>query len=219
VRERLLTTGTVTADGHGQAREVFPIAIGPREGEALRDRVITEGAKRTIETGLAFAVSTLYICEGLLANGADAGHVAVDPYQFQSPPGTTTAFIGVGLQILDEAGVRDLIEFYDEESQIVLPRLLGEGRTLDLAFIDGTHRFEGVFLDLIYSGRLLKEGGIVFVDDIQIPGVHRAVQFCVRNLGWTVEDRGEEGDIHRWVVLRTGSYDVFFRPYTEYVDF
>jgi hypothetical protein len=38
----------------------------------------------------------------------------------------------------------------------VLPRLLGDGRQLDLAFLDG-HRFEGVFLDLIYSGRLLDE--------------------------------------------------------------
>lgn len=45
--------------------------------------------------------------------------------------------------------VRDLVEFHAEESQIVLPRLLAEARRFDLAFVDGNHRFEGVFLDLM----------------------------------------------------------------------
>jgi predicted O-methyltransferase YrrM len=97
-----------------------------------------------------------------------------------------------GLQILEEAGVRYLVEFYAEESQIVLPRLLAEGRRFDLAFLDGNHRFEGVSLDLIYAGRLLKQGSIVFVDDTQLPGVQRAVNFCVSNLGWIIENEGEK---------------------------
>jgi predicted O-methyltransferase YrrM len=71
-----------------------------------------------------------------------------------------------------------------------------------LAFIDGNHRFEGVFLDLVYAGRLLKEGGIVFVDDVQFPGPEHAVRFCVANLGWTIEDEGREGE-HEWAVVRT----------------
>ncbi len=74
----------------------------------------------------------------------------------------------------------------------MFPRLLIEGRRFDLAFLDGNHRFEAVFLDLIHAGRLLKEGGIVFVDDTQLEGVRRAVEFCVTNLGWTIEDAGEE---------------------------
>jgi predicted O-methyltransferase YrrM len=177
-----------------------------------------EGALQTLETGLGFAISTLFICEGLLENGPGARHIAADPYQFRSLPIHTTTFAGVGLQNLEEAGVRDLVEFYEEESQIVLPKLLSEGRQLDLAFVDGNHRFEGAFLDLIYSGRLLKEGGIVFIDDTQFPGVRRAVDFCVTNLGWTIESRGTEGT-HQWVVLRTGSSDVFLRPHDEFVDF
>ena len=115
--------------------------------------------------------------------------------------------------------MRDLVEFYAEESQLVFPRLLAEGRRFDLAFLDGNHRFEGVFLDLVYAGRLLEEGGIVFADDAQLPGVRRAVDFCVANLGWTVEDEGAEGDVHEWVVLRTGSPDAFMRPFWELADF
>jgi hypothetical protein len=75
-----------------------------------------------------------------------------------------------------------------------------------------------VFLDLIYSGRLLKQGGVVFVDDVQLPGVGRAVSFCLENLDWTSEDRGKEG-IHEWIVLRTGPREAYLRPYDDFVDF
>lgn len=218
VRERLTIAGTVVAHADGDSRDLFPVAIGQEEGRALRDWVHNESALRTLETGLGFAISTLFIIEGLLANGRSGRHVAADPYQCVGLPMHATTYVGVGLQILEEAGVRDLVEFYPEESQIVLPRLLTEGREFDLAFVDGNHRFEGVFLDLIYSGRLLKEGGIVFVDDVQLPAVQRAIGFCTANLGWTSEDQGKEG-VHEWVVLRTGSHDVFLRPYTEFASF
>ncbi len=163
------------------------------------------------ETGLGYAVSTLFICEGLLANGPDGRHVAIDPH-------LPTGHAGEGLATLAEAGARELVEFYDEGSEVVLPRLLAEGRRFDLAFVDGNHRFEGVFLDLIYAGRLLGERSVVFVDDHQLPAVRRAVGFCVANLGWVVEDEGVEGE-HEWVVLRTGTHDVFLRPFDQFAEF
>ena len=121
------------------------VAIGPDEGAALRDRVRSEGALRTLETGLGYAVSTLFICEALLANGGL--HVAIDPR-------LPNSHVDAGLRALEEAGVRELVEFYADRSEAVLPRLLADGRRFDLAFMDGNHRFEGVFLDLIYAGRL-----------------------------------------------------------------
>src|SRR4051812_16604451 len=80
VRERLLAAGVVdTGDGH--PRELSPVAIGLEEGLALRRWVQDEGARRTLETGLGFAIATLFILEGLLADGSDVNHVAADPYQ------------------------------------------------------------------------------------------------------------------------------------------
>jgi predicted O-methyltransferase YrrM len=213
VREHVFGSRTVAGRSDGRARDVFPVAIGEVEGLALREWVRREGALRTLETGLGFGVSTLFICEGLLANGDGGRHLAVDPYQL------VDAYDGVGLQVLEEAGVRDLVEFYAEESQIVLPRLLGEGRRFDLAFIDGNHRFEGVLLDLIYSARLLVEHGIVFADDAQLPGVRRAISFCVANLGWVAEDEGAERDHHEWTILRVGPSDVFHRGFRQFAEF
>lgn len=208
----------VVAHADGQSRSLFPVAIGLQEGLALGRWVLEEAALRTVETGLGFGIATLFICEALLANGPEARHVAADPYQFTGLPHHKTTYAGVGLQILEEAGVRHLVEFHAEESQIVLPRLLADGRRFDLAFLDANHRFEGIFLDLIYSGRLLKDGGIVFVDDTQLPGVWRAVNFCVTNLKWAVEEQGAEG-VHEWMVLRRGPSDLFMRPYDRFIEF
>ena len=219
VRERLFAAGAVVARADGGRRELFPVAIGMEEGLALSEWVRKESALRTLETGLGFGISTLFICEGLLANGPEGKHVAIDPFQLSKLPGHRTEFVGVGLQVLEDAGVRDLVEFYAEESQIVLPRLLADGRRFDFAFLDGNHRFEGVFLDLIYAGRLLEQGAIVFVDDTQLLGIRRAIDFCVANLEWVIADGGEEGEDHEWMVLRTGPSDRFVRPMREFVDF
>ena len=221
VRERLFEAGVVVG-ADGSAKPLFPVAIGLKEGMALRDWVRREGALRTFETGLAYAIGTLFICEGVLENGSDDGHhVAADPYQFAGLPQHKTSFEGVGIEILKEAGLDDFVTFYPEESQVVLPRLLSEGRAqhFDLAFLDGNHRFEGVFLDLVYAGRLLKEGGIVFVDDTQLPGIRRAVNFCVTNLGWTIEEEDAESEAHAWTVLRTGSVEAYERPFAAFTEF
>jgi hypothetical protein len=145
--------------------------------------------------------------------------VAIDPFQLEPGPGARTTYAGVGLETLERAGVGDLVHLYQEESQVALPRLLDEWERFDLAFIDGNHRFEAVFLDLIYSGRLLAEGGIVFVDDTHLPAIRRAIEFCVDNLGWEPVGEGSEGTAHEWTVLRTGPRSLLHRPFTGFADF
>jgi predicted O-methyltransferase YrrM len=218
VRDDVLARGAVV-DRFGETHSLSPVAIGREEGLALRDRVLREDARDTLEVGLGYGIAALFICDALLEGGASTRHVAIDPYQITSLSDHDTRFAGVGLQLLEEAGVRDIIEFHEEESQIVLPRLLADGRRFDLAFIDGSHRFESVFLDLVYCGRLLKAGGIVFADDAQVEGVRKAIDFCVANLRWSIEGQGAEGPAHSWMVLRTGPASLFRRPYTAFVNF
>jgi predicted O-methyltransferase YrrM len=188
------------------------VSIPPAEGEALRAWVEQEQAASTIEIGLAYGVSARFICEGLAANGnPGARHVAIDPHQ-------STAFYDAGMQALSEAGFGGLLELHCEESQIALPRFLDERRLFDLAFVDGNHRFDGVFLDLVYLGRLVRGGGIVFADDYQLPSVAHAVAFCVTNLGWRLEEDSREDDLHNWAVLRTPEAPLE-RDYDHFVPF
>ena len=212
VIERLVKEGTAVARADGTLHDIFPVAVCAAEGEALRDWILREGATQTIEIGLGYGISALHICEGLLENAyPEARHVALDPYQ-------ATRFANCGLQFLEEAGVAQIVEHHAEESQIALPRFLGEARSFHLAFVDGNHRFDGVFLDLVFLGRLVRAGGIIFVDDNQLPGVARAVSFCVSNLNWTIEEVSAADDLHRWAVLRT-SATADTPPFDYYVEF
>ena len=153
-----------------------------------------------------------HVREKLFAEGG------VRPVAIGPDEGAALRHVDAGLRTLQEAGVRELVEFHADMSEVVLPRLLAEGRPFDLAFIDGNHRFEGVFLDLVYCGRLLEEGSVVFADDAQLPAVRRAAAFCLENFGWTLEAEGRE-DEHEWLVLRAGSTGAFERPFDSFVDF
>ena len=210
--ERLVREGTVVARLDGSVHDLFPVSVNAAEGEALREWVRRERAARTIEIGLGYGVSALFICDALLAGGrADARHVVLDPNQ-------TWRFADCGLQLIEEAGLGKLVEFHAEASEIALPRFLAEGRRFDLAFVDGNHRFDGVFLDLVYLGRLVREGGIIFVDDFQLPAVAKAASFCTKNLCWVIEEVSRDDGSHHWAVLRTPDVRLE-RDYKYFVDF
>jgi predicted O-methyltransferase YrrM len=165
-------------DAHGAAIGLAPHSIGRGQGDALRDLAKTEGAARTIEVGLALGISALFLCQAVSDRGGR--HTAIDPFQAES-------WNGAGLRTLREAGVEELVEVIEEESQLALPRLVSEGREFDFAFVDGDHRFEGVFLDLYFMTRLVKSGGVVVVDDMWMPSVRTAVAYVERNLGAALE--------------------------------
>jgi predicted O-methyltransferase YrrM len=197
----------------GNAKPDFrTVTITCAEGEALRSWVKSENASHTIEIGLAFGFSALYICEGLLLNAnPDPRHVTLDPWQ-------SSAYANRGLEILEEAAVNLLVEFYGEKSQLALPQFLKEGRQFDLGFVDGNHRFDAVFVDLYYLGHLVRKGRIIILDDYNLPGIKRAVSFFVNNLGWRIEETSPPDDKHCWVVLRT-SEDEDTRDFRYFIEF
>jgi predicted O-methyltransferase YrrM len=154
-----------------------PHSVTRGQGEALAKLALSERAECTIEVGLALGMSALFLCRAVLERSGR--HVAIDPFQQES-------WNGAGLRTLREAGVDKVVEVIQEESQLALPRLARDGRDFDFAFIDGDHRFEGVFLDLYFMTRLVRPGGLVVVDDTWMPSVRLAVAYVERNLGATL---------------------------------
>jgi predicted O-methyltransferase YrrM len=182
--------GTVTGMD-GVIRPLYPASIRYQQGRLVRDLIASEGAAATVETGLANGISALFACAGLLAAGRPgARHLAIDPYQ-------SAHWHGAGLAAIARCGLGHLAEVIQEDSALVLPRLVAEGRQFDLAFVDGDHRFHGVFLDLAYLGRLVRGGGLVILDDYNMPSVAKAVRYFRKNLGWEMERL-----VHRLAVLR-----------------
>ena len=146
----------------------------------MRDLLLAENPGTVIEIGLAYGSSALAIAEALVAAGADeARHVIVDAYQQH--------FHGSGWAAIAGAGLAGLCSVVEERSQIALPRLLGDGFVADAAFVDGSHIFHNVFVDLFYLRELVRPGGLVILDDCSYLSVATAVRYFEVNTGWEPE--------------------------------
>jgi predicted O-methyltransferase YrrM len=153
------------------------VALPRQDCDTLRDVLIAEHAKVVIEVGLAYGSSALAIGEALLrAEAAGTTHVVIDPYQGSS-------YANVGWEVMRAAGLASST-LITEPSSIALARLAGEGFTADAAFVDGSHRFHEVFVDLYYLRKLVRPGGLIILDDAAWPSVAAALRYYDVNLGW-----------------------------------
>lgn len=177
VRRRLNQDGPVWT--RGPELDFATVTLPERDCDLLRDLLIAERAETVVEVGLAYGSSALAIGEALLtAGGAAPRHVIIDPFQ-------RSAYHDVGWNVLAEAGLSGA-ELIAEPSSLALPRLIGEGVVADAAFVDGSHRFHEVFVDLYFLRKVVKPGGLVVLDDDWTPSVRTALRYFEHNLGWTV---------------------------------
>jgi predicted O-methyltransferase YrrM len=161
------------------------ISVPSDDADVLRDWLVAEGAQVVIEIGLAYGASALAIAEALVVNGADNdAHVIIDPFQDQ--------FHDVGWNLLVSCGLSGLSSLERERSQLVLPRLAGSGFVADAAFVDGSHVFHNVFVDLFFLGELVRPGGLVIVDDSEWLSVATAGRYFEVNVGWRIEETDRE---------------------------
>ena len=122
---------------------------------------------------MAHGKSTLSICQALRDNGAGS-HIAIDPFQ-------ETKFNSAGLANIEQAGLKDILRFYQATADEALPRLCAEGERIDFAFIDGNHRFDYAFVDFFYIDKMLRLGGHVAFDDLWIASVRKVVSYVLKN--------------------------------------
>lgn len=192
----------------------WPAGLTQPAGDVLRDLVIREGARRTLEVGTGLGLSSLATVEGLCAvgvrDGCTAEHLTIDP----TPQWCDHA----GVELLHTSGAASITRFMQEESALALPRLLGEGQTFDFAFIDGVHQFDGVLVDLFFALRLVKQGGLIVMDDHWMPSVQAVLAFGVTNLGLKLELFDPNGPGKRLVALRPNA-NAAQRSWDHFVDF
>lgn len=97
----------------------------------------------------------------------------------------------LGERITKEAAVRDIatapLEYMNERSEIALPKLLAAGHSFDLALIDGAHGWPTVFVDFCYVNAMLRPGGTLLVDDIQLYSVRQLLLLLAGQDGFEVE--------------------------------
>jgi predicted O-methyltransferase YrrM len=164
--EHILTTNTVT-DASGKTHQLHA-AISQEEGEFLAALITRHRFTRTLEVGCAYGISSLYICDAL-SRQQSPRHTIIDPLQ-------KILWGNIGVNHLKRAGF-DFYELIEKRSEIALPALLEQGRQFQFTFIDGWHTFDHTLLDFFYVNRLLEEGGVVAIDDVQMPAVRKAIRY------------------------------------------
>lgn len=154
------------------------ISLPHHQGDRLRDLLVNDGASSVVEIGLGYGSSALAIGEALLMAGSShARHVVIDAFQ-------SRAFEDAGWDVIRQAGMEGVTRLIVEPSQVALPRLVSEGWVADAGFVDGSHAFHNVFIDLYFLGQVVRPGGLIVVDDHDVESVATAVRYYTVNMAW-----------------------------------
>jgi hypothetical protein len=126
----------------------------------------------------------------------------------------------------------DALEVHVDGSQWVLPRLAEANRTsdpiLDFALIDGCHGWPTAFVDLEYTNSMLRKGGYLMIDDVQLHAekeiarllsehpafsivldLGKSLVFCKMTADRSLGDWGHQP----YIVRRTDEYARFRNPF------
>jgi len=138
------------------------------EGEFIHQWVKNRGLNKTLEVGFAYGASTACIMS------AHSGtHTCMDPVQED--------YQNLGVSNMESLGYSDRLSFHPGYSRDVLPRLYAEQRTYDFAFIDGSHLYDGIFIDFYYVDLMLSAGGFVLFHDAWMRSTQMVASFIKSN--------------------------------------
>lgn len=149
-----------------------PIRVHSHTGKEqclfLQKIISDNGFSRSVEVGLAFGISAIAIAEEVVKNGGS--HIAIDKFE-------VTAWGSNGLHLIEQAGLKDKIEFHEEYSHVALSKFLSEGRQFDFAYIDSTKLFDYLMVDFFFLDKMLTEGGVIVFDDVAFPGIRKLLRY------------------------------------------
>lgn len=193
VLEEILKTGnTKTVDG--KTRKVNA-QISIEEGHLIENCIKDLQAEVSVEVGLAFGTSALFICEALKKT-PDTKHYVIDPFQMYEE-----SYGGIGLNNLKKSGFENIVEFIDKPSHLALTMLEARNVKVDFAFIDGWHTFDHALVDFFLIDKILKVDGIVIIDDADWAAIGKVCSFISKNraykfIGGSVQRSHLKNDRH-----------------------
>src|SRR3954470_11228686 len=202
--DRIYASGKVES-AEGEAIDAFPAGLPRADADEIARLVRELGLTSTLETGMAYGLSTLAIC-GVHEERGEGSHVAIDPYQSRD-------WRGIGVLNLERAGLTARARVIEARSDEALPRLRDEGLRIDFALIDGLHLFDATLVDFYLIDRLLDVGGVVVFHDTWMPAVAQAVAYVEANRAY---ERIEAGDAAMVALRKLADDD---RPWDFHRDF
>ena len=197
VLSQMLATGSVTAaDG-----STIPLnsEVSAEEGFALQELIRLCKPRVTLEVGLAYGVSALFICEAL-AEVKGEKHIVIDPYQvgvrsldFVAGPSHTmrVGFDGLGLANLDRAATRAWSNTTISPRIARCPRSKPQGSASISRSSTAGIRSTTSWSTSSMSIRMLRVGGIVVLDDTSYPAIRKLARYIATHRSYSAVGGGK----------------------------
>ena len=149
-----------------------------------------------LEIGTHEGRSTIWMLDNLCCH-PNSTFTSIDPY---FPEDVTSPVNSVTYQNflhnISLCSSKSKFVQYKDLSSNILPKLLNESKVYDIIYIDGSHLMEDVLYDLRMSDVLVKNGGVILLDDI----------------GYEKKDSGPFGAVTRFL-NENKSYDIILQEY------
>jgi hypothetical protein len=142
--------------------------IKDSEARFIHSFVKEKGFQKTAETGCGYGKSAISII-----SATNKPHIVIDPFQRDYNYG--------GVNNIKKAGFGSLLNFQEDYSHNILPRLVTEKQKFDFIFIDGNHQFDGIFVDFYYTDLLLEQGGYFMLHDTWMHSTQLVISFIKAN--------------------------------------
>jgi predicted O-methyltransferase YrrM len=162
--------------------EIDPITrIDKTAGSELNRLVRQSATKKSLEIGLAYGFSTIWIMDALASGGS---HIALDPFQ-------SSYWHGVGATQARRLSSKHF-ELLEEYSIHALSDFIRAGKTFDFIFIDGNHRFDDVLVDFYLADQVLEVGGLLVLDDTWMASIRTVLAFVLANRAYEIVPQRSE---------------------------
>lgn len=172
-RLRSMYSGELQSGNDGPVELDKRTRISEPQGMWMFDAVRRLKPKRSLEIGLAYGFSTIYILAAIEETGA-GHHLALDPFQ-------ADFWHGVGALQARHLGMEQSFQVLQEFSVVALARLAAQKEEFEFIYIDGNHRFDDVLVDFTLSADVCPMGGNIILDDMWMPAVQTAVSWIRTN--------------------------------------
>ena len=174
--------GTIERDETGE-RVGLDSNISIPHGLFLQNLYDRVKPRKSLEVGLAFGISTLFILEKCRENGAaPKSHIVIEPWLRDD----------VAMHNIRSAGLEDYLDLRNDLSDVVIPSLYLDHERIQFAFVDTTKVFDIVLQDFYFIDKILDIGGVVIFDDASTGGINLVMRFIATLPHYEIYDTFEK---------------------------
>lgn len=165
--EEILETRTMETNSAGDTVTIN--SDTPKEQGLFLQKIYDQiKPKKSLEVGLAFGISTLFILEKCGEyDGEDKSHVVVEPFSWGN----------AAVYNIEKAGLSKYLDIRRDLSDKVITEMYLKNERIQFAYVDTTKVFDTVLQDFYFIDKILDVGGAVIFDDASTGGINLVMRF------------------------------------------